>query len=190
MKDIDRMSYSLDIGCGFLSGHKKRGFIGIDLRPGLCNVVADAEHLPFRQAVFNDVYLVSILEHLDHPIKCLKEALRVARNGAHFQIVVPVEARYLPLFFRMMILGFPFGIFPAISLCQDIRRHKKLKGYLHANRIQPRHILFLFRETTLTKVRRISHPWFSGHKGKILSKIFGSCKITLAKGNWVIKAKK
>lgn len=179
--------HSLDVGCGFLGGHKKRGMIGIDLRRGLCDVVADAEYLPFRQAVFNEVYLISILEHLDHPIRCLRETLRVAKNDAHFQIVIPVEARYLPLLFRTVILGFPFGIFSSLSLCRDIRKHRKLKGYLHANNIQPRQILLFFGEATLTKERYI-HPWFFGRKGKILSKIVRNRKMNWGADNWVIKA--
>ena len=91
---------SLDVGCGFLRKHTKRGVVGIDLRRGLCDVVADAEYLPFREKVFNRVYLLSILEHLDHPIKCLKEQLKVAKDGARFQIIIPADASYVHLFFQ------------------------------------------------------------------------------------------
>jgi ubiquinone/menaquinone biosynthesis C-methylase UbiE len=163
--------------------------IGVDLRRGLCDVIADAEHLPFHQAVFNEIYLVSILEHLDHPIKCLKEALRVSKNDADFQIVIPAEARYLPLFFRMTIFGFPFGILSALSLCRDIRKHKNLKGYLHVNCIQPRHILSFLGEATITKEQYI-HPWFFGRKGKILSKIVRNRKMNWGAYSLVLKARK
>jgi len=181
--------HSLDVGCGFLSGHKRRGMIGIDLRRGLCDVVADAEHLPFRQAVFNEIYLISILEHLDNPLRCLRETLRVAKNDAHFQIIIPVEARYLPLLLRTVILGFPFGILSAFNLCKDIRKYRNLKGCLHANCIHPRHILPFFSEATSTKDGYI-HPWFFGRKGKILSKIVRNRKMNWGAYSLVIKAKK
>ena len=180
---------SLDVGCGFLRKHTKRGIVGIDLRRGLCDVVADAEHMPFRDGVFNSVYLFSMLEHLDHPIKCLKESLRVAKDGAHFEIVIPVHVKYSSIFLRRVLLEFPFGILTSLVMCMGVHKYGKLKGYHHVNLIQPRHIVPFFSKATVIK-KGEAHSWFSGRKGRIPSKIFCKRKINGKVHYWVIKAKK
>ena len=180
---------SLDVGCGFLRKHTKRGMVGIDLRRGLCDVVADAEYLPFREDVFNRVYLLSILEHLDNPIKCLKESLRVAKDGARFQIIIPVDASYAHLFFKKAVLEFPFGMLTALLMCMSVRKYGKLKGHLHVSLIQPRHIVPFFSKAIVRKKREI-HSWFSGRKGRTLNKVFCNRKIYGNVYHWVIEAKK
>jgi ubiquinone/menaquinone biosynthesis C-methylase UbiE len=44
-------------------------------------VVGEAEKLPFRDGVFENVYLQAFLEHLDNPLECLRESARVAIAG-------------------------------------------------------------------------------------------------------------
>ena len=183
---------SLDVGCGFLTTHKKQGMIGMDLRRGLCDVIGDAEQMPFRDAVFDKVYLRSILEHLDAPLKCLKESLRVAKDGACFEILIPVDARYPPIFLRL-VLEFPFSIPYVLSVLMRIYRYGKLKGSLHINRIQPRHITPFFTKAVVIKKRTL-HSWCFfltlGRKGRISNKlIFRNRKIYGKTGIWVIKAK-
>lgn len=183
---------SLDVGCGFLSIHKKQGVIGMDLRRGLCDVLGDAEQMPFRDAVFDKVYLRDILEHLDDPLKCLKESLRVAKDGACFEILIPVDARYPPIFLRL-VLEFPFSIPYVLSVLMRIHKYGRLKGSLHINSIQPRQITPFFTKAVVRKKRTI-HSWYFfltlGGEGKALSKlIFRNRKIYGKTGIWVIKAK-
>lgn len=45
--------------------------------PTTANIIADAQFLPFRDHVFNDVKCENLLEHLDNPWQAVKEALRV-----------------------------------------------------------------------------------------------------------------
>jgi ubiquinone/menaquinone biosynthesis C-methylase UbiE len=73
--------------------HQKKGDIGIDLYRGVCDIIADAQNLPFRDNVFEKVSIFSVLEHLNNPMKCLQDTIRVAKDGADFEIVFPVESR-------------------------------------------------------------------------------------------------
>lgn len=102
---------SLDVGCGYIKGvHHKRGEVGLDINRGICDVVGDAENLPFRHGIFEKVYLHAVLEHLDNPIQCLRESMRVAKMGAHFEIVIPVETRSYVWNIKHLVFEFPLGI--------------------------------------------------------------------------------
>ena len=81
---------SLDIGCGYASGyHVKKGEIGIDLERGLCDVIASAYYLPFRNSCFEKVVMSHILEHLIGCFEALKEATRVLTKRGTLEIEVP-----------------------------------------------------------------------------------------------------
>jgi SAM-dependent methyltransferase len=55
---------------------------GSDLvRDGRPFLLADIEHLPFRDAVFDYLYAVHVLEHAANPPAALAELTRVARGG-------------------------------------------------------------------------------------------------------------
>lgn len=87
----------LEVGCG--TGHFTDWFASLGLsvegldrlpsmltfarseRPDLPFVLADAAHLPFGDATFDVVALVTLLEFLDTPDAALREAGRVARHG-------------------------------------------------------------------------------------------------------------
>ncbi len=94
----------LDIGCGagFLvnqlgaQGHQA---IGVDMSRGSLKVararasagsgraayqMADAYHLPFREAVFDAVVALDFLEHVTTPKRVVEEAARVLRPGGLF----------------------------------------------------------------------------------------------------------
>lgn len=90
----------LDVGCG----HTPRGTVNVDLytrrsghflrkdkfiRPkSTPNFVrADAHYLPFRNSIFPKVVTHHTLEHLDNPVKAIKEMLRVTKKT--LEIVVP-----------------------------------------------------------------------------------------------------
>jgi SAM-dependent methyltransferase len=81
---------TLNIGCG----PDRTGSVRVDLstwsafneEPSAANVVADAENLPFRDTVFNDVLCANVLEHLDNPKQAIAEARRV---GGRCRFIYP-----------------------------------------------------------------------------------------------------
>lgn len=54
---------TLDIGCG---EKKKEDNIGVDIRRGASDVIADARQLPFRNEAFGHVYSSHLIEHFSH----------------------------------------------------------------------------------------------------------------------------
>ena len=76
----------LDVGCGNpsldLSPIEGEDVIHIDVDPKSFHleVQCDAHALPFKENIFATVYANHILEHLDDPIKALKELRRVSTN--------------------------------------------------------------------------------------------------------------
>jgi len=98
---------SLDIG----SGSYTRGTINIDVNFNWSSpfmhswkydeliapknedgdkVLADANYpLPFRDNVFDEVYLVHVIEHLLRPYECLCEVKRVLKKNGIVKVVVP-----------------------------------------------------------------------------------------------------
>ena len=97
LDDFTESHSLLDVGCG--TGHFADWFaslglsvVGLDRspsmltfapgrRPDLPLVLADATHLPFGEATFDVVALVTVLEFVDAPEESLREAARVARHG-------------------------------------------------------------------------------------------------------------
>ena len=97
LEDFAESHSLLDVGCG--TGHFTGWFASLGLsvagldhcpsmltlargwRPDLPFVLADATHLPFDDATFDVVALVTVLEFLDTPEAALREAGRVARSG-------------------------------------------------------------------------------------------------------------
>ena len=69
--------------------------VGVDLRlfwgrrmlyKGMQGVIATAEELPFRRGSFDYVLCFECLEHLENPIRALKQMRRIARRGIAFSI--------------------------------------------------------------------------------------------------------
>ena len=52
-------------------------------------IVADAQYLPFRDGVFEEVYASHLIEHLSDPALFLKECYRVLRYGGILRIWCP-----------------------------------------------------------------------------------------------------
>jgi len=50
------------------------------LMPSSCCVCADAHFLPFRDDTFSRLHVFSLIEHLGHPEKFLREALRILKE--------------------------------------------------------------------------------------------------------------
>lgn len=179
----------LDVGCGWVrDAHKRRGEIGLDLHRGYCDIIGDAQHLPFRDGIFDAILLYSILEHLDNPLQCLRESRRVARNGAHFEIVIPIEARGYIKDLKRMVLEFPFGLLTVMDRCWS--KYKQGKMWMpHKNLIQPYHI------SRFLKVEKVEifggiHSWFVGRKGKLFRMLFKNPPKIGVNKNWYVQANK
>ncbi|HEX2998718.1 MAG TPA: class I SAM-dependent methyltransferase [Armatimonadota bacterium] len=93
----------LDVGCGTGANLKllaRYGMpVGIDLAPAALRLTAergigslcaaDAEHLGFADRTFNAVTALDVLEHLDHPVRALREMGRVCVPGGIVLVSVP-----------------------------------------------------------------------------------------------------
>ncbi|MHA1632581.1 MAG: methyltransferase domain-containing protein [Candidatus Freyarchaeota archaeon] len=68
--------------------------IYLDIRPPdfdhQCNwIVADAQSLPFRSGSIDEMFAGHVIEHLEDPIRFLKECERVLKRGGMVTIVTP-----------------------------------------------------------------------------------------------------
>jgi SAM-dependent methyltransferase len=93
---LDMSNLNLDVGCGskptgdvnvdfcvrgwnIQEGDQKRGeFLNPKVIPNF--VVADAEHLPFKDNIFNVVFSSHVIEHVHNPFLMLKEMCRVSKR--------------------------------------------------------------------------------------------------------------
>lgn len=92
----------LDVGCGHLPrttkwAHRKRGTIGIDIRRGKADILADAQYLPIKDNSFNKVISYFMIEHVLDVRKAIYEMLRVTTKEL---IIVTDNA----LFYRVQLL--------------------------------------------------------------------------------------
>lgn len=101
-KNLEGSLYILDVGCGggFLSNHLAHAghqVTGIDLSENSLKIAkrydqtgsvsylqADAYALPFKNAKFDVVCAMDILEHVENPANLIAEASRVLRPGGLF----------------------------------------------------------------------------------------------------------
>jgi ubiquinone/menaquinone biosynthesis C-methylase UbiE len=85
----------LDVGSGSATytAAQSRGEINIDIgRPKVVPdnfVQCDAHHLPFKTGVFDKAFFYDVIEHLDSPLKALKEICRVLRNDGAIELSTP-----------------------------------------------------------------------------------------------------
>ena len=64
--------------------------IGLDIRAGNgVDIVASVYELPFKDGEFDTVLCMSVLEHLEEPIRAIKEMRRVLKNGGTMIVSVP-----------------------------------------------------------------------------------------------------
>jgi ubiquinone/menaquinone biosynthesis C-methylase UbiE len=84
----------LNLGSG--SDYKK-GWVNVEL---LRKLKADVHHnlnkfpYPFKNSEFDEVLMKMVLEHIDEPLKALKEVTRISRNGAKLTVIVPHTNSY------------------------------------------------------------------------------------------------
>lgn len=88
----------LEVGCGFRHYErfcKGREYVGIDLDPSLRPIiVASAERLPLRDACFETVVMLDVLEHVADFEAALRESARVLASGGRLIIVTPNTAGF------------------------------------------------------------------------------------------------
>jgi ubiquinone/menaquinone biosynthesis C-methylase UbiE len=100
----------LDVGCGWNRkfGHRKTpNSIGLDLKRGVCDIVADALHLPVRDAVINKVYASHVIEHLS-ALDLAKSVQRVLKKDGFFIVETPHALDILKIF-RVLRRGYYTG---------------------------------------------------------------------------------
>jgi SAM-dependent methyltransferase len=134
----------LDVGCGYLSDHKRREGIGIDLHRGTCDIVADTHHLPFQPSTFKKIYAYNILEHLNNPMVALKELNRVLKANGVMSITIPIHHNPCQDEIIKFLVGFPFRIPITLKRLLRWRKYRRERGFTHKNRIEPKHIAQLF----------------------------------------------
>jgi len=123
-ESLGETNFALDIGCGsgvLTVGVLKNGMrvISIDLtlrslkftaevakRQGYSTdrVLADAQHLPFKDSRFDVVVASSVIEHLPDDIMGFKEAVRVLKRGG--RAIFSFPSRHSPVF---SLYGFLFN---------------------------------------------------------------------------------
>lgn len=83
------MANKLNLGCG---AHYKKGWVNLDYnKENKADVYWDLNKVPwpFKEGEFDFVLMDAILEHLDDPVKALKELSRVLKKGGRAKIKVP-----------------------------------------------------------------------------------------------------
>jgi ubiquinone/menaquinone biosynthesis C-methylase UbiE len=106
----------LDVGCGFGAYGLAAERCGANMSVGVdvsreyikksalsLRVLADAHALPFRDACFDVVLMVEVLEHLPREIEALREAGRVMKRGGLLLLTVP--NRFYPFETHGMRIG-------------------------------------------------------------------------------------
>lgn len=79
----------LELGCG---KNKREDAIGIDIyMTDATDVVCDLDnpHFPFHDSIFDRIYAIDVLEHLDDIKSVLEEVHRISNPGAEFFFRVP-----------------------------------------------------------------------------------------------------
>lgn len=80
---------TLDVGCG---RNKRPGAIGVDVnRDTAADAIVDinGSALPFRDGVFDALYLIHVIEHVENVIRTIEEAHRICRPGGVIHIETP-----------------------------------------------------------------------------------------------------
>jgi len=80
----------LDVGCG----DRPTGNVNLDLffyGKWKNFIIGEAQHLPFKNEVFDKVYSKNCLEHLENPLEFFNEANRVLREGGILECIYPTD---------------------------------------------------------------------------------------------------
>ena len=204
----------LDLGCGeatrlgLIDGRGKN-LTGIDIsemaiqkaktkHPKINFVLGRVEKLPFPDASFDFVYSAFVFEHLDEPVKVIKEAVRVLKMDGNLLIIAPnygAPNRASPPYTKNRMRKLIRGFIRDFSMSNDLTWQKvspmadkdtyqmdwdtTIEPYLGS--------LIPFMRQTGMKIVKYSSSWEEEEKGAgIMQKIFrflGECGIYPFK-NW------
>jgi len=85
---------NLNLGCG---EDYKKGWINLDSRRNIKSDIRwDLNSLPypFKKMEFDNVLLSHVLEHVNDPVKVLKEVIRISKENAKVTVIVPHANSY------------------------------------------------------------------------------------------------
>jgi demethylmenaquinone methyltransferase/2-methoxy-6-polyprenyl-1,4-benzoquinol methylase len=119
--NLQRDSWVLDVGCGsgLFFSHimgAVQGVVGVDVSRKLllqahqrakpCGnvsvVLADADHLPFKEDVFDFVFAFTVLQNMPKPVETLKQLRAVAAGDARFVVTGLKAALSLEVFGELL----------------------------------------------------------------------------------------
>lgn len=84
----------LNFGCG---NNIKEGYINVDIQKGVgINKSFDFNMFPypFKENTFDYILVDNVLEHLEKPLKVIKELYRISKKEGVIQIIVPYYNTY------------------------------------------------------------------------------------------------
>jgi len=118
---IDKNSLILDCGCGTgllfdYVADKVKMVVGLDISRGLLEkakkraekfdnihlVLADADHAPFKDNVFDVVFAVTLLQNMPNPEETLAELKRVAEANA-FLVITGLKKKFCLVSFEALL---------------------------------------------------------------------------------------
>lgn len=152
---------TLDVGCG----ENKRGVIGVDVRKTpLVDVVCDAHYLPFIDGVFDGCYAYALLEHVDNPIKVLKEINQVLKPKAWLKVLVPTDSRLRSDYISDIL---------SLNFKHVFHVYRSMKAGEHKWQYKEASLKKLLASTAFkfVSVEYPASPWVWGRKGQILTKL-------------------
>ncbi|MBI4498268.1 MAG: methyltransferase domain-containing protein [Chloroflexi bacterium] len=129
----------LDIGCGLGAYMTKfRQFServhGIEIereraveggRRGVPHIaIARGENLPYKDGVFDIVFLHEVLEHVQDDAQTVREALRVLRPGGHVVIFVPNRLYFFETHGFYLGKKYIFRLLPLVNWLPDVIRNR------------------------------------------------------------------
>ncbi len=115
----------LDVGCHsgtftnvILNKIGSRDIYGIDISPEAIKLaqkripfghfeVADATKLPFKSDLFDAVFCLEVLEHVDDPLSALREIYRVMKKGSYGVVLVPSDNKLFKIVWFIWTLVYP-----------------------------------------------------------------------------------
>jgi len=77
--------------------------------PGMKFLVGDAHHLKFKNGSFAAVFCLEVLEHLEDPLKALRELKRVLQKGGYGIFLVPSDSFLFRLIWFFWLHFYPRG---------------------------------------------------------------------------------
>ena len=109
--------------------------------------LADAEHLPFADNLFDVVYSYGVMHHSPDTPQCLREALRVLKPGGEARIML-----YHHPSLTGAMLWLRYGIFRGKSLRQSVYDHLESPGTKTYTPAEVRTMMAGFEDVTMSQV--------------------------------------